>query len=191
MRRHLLRFATNSSNRAQKHRLQQERRRGRRRAQSMPARSGLAPLSKMVPPAKITAANHSQAGAARPRAGPETIVRLTACIYTMCCVSRLRYKYSVPTVYTCLADRFAQIERQDWTRSRRRRTTAPLKHQMARSSKQWYAVQILLSYTSSKTNYRKCICEKSIKQRAFITAWSWSVVPGGRGRIISSLQTHT
>jgi len=36
----------------------------------------------MVPPAKITAENHSQAVAARPRAGPETIVRLAAYTYT-------------------------------------------------------------------------------------------------------------
>jgi hypothetical protein len=36
----------------------------------------------MVPPAKITAGNHSQAGAAWPRAGPETIVRLTAYMHT-------------------------------------------------------------------------------------------------------------
>ena len=82
MRRHLLRFATNSSNRAQKHGLQQERRRGSRRAQSASARCGLAPSSKMVSPAKITAANHSQAGAAGPRAGPETIVRLAAYVHT-------------------------------------------------------------------------------------------------------------
>ena len=82
MRRHLLRFATNSSNRAQKHGLQQDRRRGRRRAQSASARGGLAPSLKMVPPAKITAENHSQAGAAWPRAGPETIVRLAAYTYT-------------------------------------------------------------------------------------------------------------
>ena len=82
MRRHLLRFATKSSNRAQKHGLQQERRRGSRRAQSASARGGLAPSLKMVPPAKISAENHSQAGAAWPRAGPETIVRLAACICT-------------------------------------------------------------------------------------------------------------
>ena len=62
--------------------LQQVRRRGRRRAQSASARGGLAPSLKMVPPAKISAENHSQAGAARPRAGPETIVRLTAYVHT-------------------------------------------------------------------------------------------------------------
>ena len=67
---------------AQMHRLQQERRRGRRRAQSVPARCGLAPSWKMVLPAKITAAIHSQAGAAGPRAGPETIVRQAACMHT-------------------------------------------------------------------------------------------------------------
>ena len=62
--------------------LQQVRRRGRRRAQSAPLEVALHHSSKMVSPAKITAANHSQAGAARPRAGPETIVRLAACICT-------------------------------------------------------------------------------------------------------------
>ena len=81
MRRHLLRFATLRIER-RSCALQQVRRRGRRRAQSASARGGLAPSLKMVPPAKISAENHSQAGAARPRAGPETIVRLAAYIYT-------------------------------------------------------------------------------------------------------------
>ena len=62
--------------------LQQVWRRGRRRAQSALLRGVLAHSSKMVSIMKITAENHSQAGAAWPRAGPETIVRLAACICT-------------------------------------------------------------------------------------------------------------
>ena len=110
MRRHLLRFATKSSNRAQKHGLQQERRRGSRRAQSASARGGLAPSLKMVPPAKITAESRSQAGAAWPRAGPETIVRLAACICTrvkrrsLCCSRCARW---------CLALRSAFRRRRE------------------------------------------------------------------------------
>ena len=65
-------------NLAQMRPLQQVRRRGRRRAQSALLRGVLAHSSKMVSMMKITAATHPQAGAARLRAGPETIVRQTA-----------------------------------------------------------------------------------------------------------------
>ena len=92
-------YLESRSVRAQMHRLQQERRRGRRRAQSVPARCGLAPSWKMVSPAKITAAIHSQAGAAGPRAGPETIVRQAACMHTR--VNRIQPNYACVFLSTC------------------------------------------------------------------------------------------
>ena len=69
-------------NLAQMRPLQQVRRRGRRRAQSGLFRGGPAHPSTILLKVSGTAANHPQAGAAGPRAGPETIVRLTASIYT-------------------------------------------------------------------------------------------------------------
>ena len=65
-------------NLAQMRPLQQVRRRGRRRAQSALLRGHPAHPSTMLSPVSGTAATHPQAGAARPRAGPETIVRLAA-----------------------------------------------------------------------------------------------------------------
>ena len=58
--------------------LQQVRRRGRRRAQSGLFRGHPAHPSTMLSAVSGTAATHLQAGAAGPRAGLETTVRLTA-----------------------------------------------------------------------------------------------------------------
>ena len=65
-------------NLAQMRPLQQVRRRGRRRAQSGLFRGGPAHPSTILSKVSGAAANHPHAGAAGPRAGPETGVRLTA-----------------------------------------------------------------------------------------------------------------
>ena len=65
-------------NLAQMRPLQQVRRRGRRRAQSVEPRGHPAHPSTMLSPVSGTAATHPQAGAARPRGGPREGVRLTA-----------------------------------------------------------------------------------------------------------------